>query len=245
MSNQREREETKADSGERRTRMLQAAAGAAFLALVAVVALIVVNAGSDGGDAGNLEGVAAVEAELEGIPQRGLVLGDPKAKVELVEFGDLQCPVCKGYAEDVLPQVIENQVESGQAKIAFRNFTIIGPESATAGSAALAAGAQGRGWSYLDLFYRNQGGENAGYVTDEFLVALAKAAGVENLAKWEADRKGKRVTDEVAATFEQAQSLGLTGTPSFAIKGPGTDGLEILGTPGTPGDLESAIEAAS
>jgi len=255
MSNKREREkrreqrlqeETTVDSGERRTRLLQMGAGAVFLVVVAVVALIVINSGSDsGGDASNLEGVSEVEAELDGIAQEELVLGDPQAKVELIEYGDLQCPVCKQYAEQVLPQVIENKVENGQAKIVFRNFTIIGPESATAGAAAIAAGAQDRGWNFLDLFYRNQGRENGGYIDDEFLTAVAKGAGVENIAKWEKERKSKKLINEVKAHFEEAQGLGLTGTPTFAVKGPSTDGLELLGTPGSPDELESAIDTAS
>jgi len=241
---QRLREESKVGSGERRARLLQMGAGAVFLAIVAVVVLIVVNSSGGGGDPSNLEGVAEIEAELEGIPQRGLVLGDPRAKVELVEYGDLQCPVCKQYADQILPQVIENQVENGQAKIAFRNFAILGPESETAAAAALAAGAQGRGWNYLELFYRNQGQEHSGYIDDDFLAAVAKGAGVENIADWEAERKSKKLTAEVAASFAEAERLGLTGTPSFAVQGPSTDGLQILGTPGSPEDLESAIEEA-
>jgi protein-disulfide isomerase len=238
-------EETKADPGGRRTRLLRLAAGAAFLALAAVVVLIVVNASStSGGDAENLEGAAAVEAELGGIPQQGLVLGDPAAKVELIEYGDLQCPACKSYAEEILPPVIENQVENGQAKLVFRNFTILGAQSETAGAAALAAGAQGRGWNYVELFYRNQGVENTDYADDEFLTAIARAAGVRNLAKWQRDRKSRRFTDQVSATSAQAESLGLTGTPSFAIKGPSSEGVELLSTPGSADELESAIEAA-
>jgi hypothetical protein len=76
----------------------------------------------------------------------------------------------------VLPQVIEDQVDGGQAKIAFRNFTIIGPQSLPAGAAAIAAGEQGRGWNLLEIFDRNQGGENSGYVTDEFLESRKPAA---------------------------------------------------------------------
>jgi protein-disulfide isomerase len=255
MSNKREREkrreqrlqeETKVDAGERRTRLLQFGAGAVFLAIVAVVILIVVNGNSDsGGDAQNLKEVGTVDKLFTGIPQQELVLGDPKAKVELIEYGDLQCPVCKGYAEDFLPQIIEGQVKEGKAKLVFRNFTIIGPQSAPAGAAALAAGAQGRGWQYLELFYRNQGKENSGYADDEFLSAVAKGAGVKNIAKWETDRKGTKLTDEVTATSEEAQRLGFTGTPSFAIKGPGTNGLELLGTPSAPEEVEEEIEKAS
>jgi protein-disulfide isomerase len=255
MSNKREREkrreerlqeETKVDAGERRTRLLQLGAGAAFLVIVAVVVLIVVNGNSDsGGDAKNLKEVGSVDTLVDGVPQHGLVLGDPKAKVELIEYGDLQCPVCKAFSEEVLPPVIENQVKKGKAKIVFRNFIIIGPQSAPAGAAALAAGAQGRGWNYLELFYRNQGKENSGYADDEFLTAVAKSAGVADIAKWQQERKGTEFTDQVTATTEQASNFGFTGTPSFAIKGPNSNGTELLGTPSTAGEIEEQIEKAS
>jgi protein-disulfide isomerase len=255
MSNKREREkrreqrlqeETKVGAGERRTRLLQFGAGAVFLAIVAVVILIVVSGNEDsGGDAQNLDGVASVDDLVEDIPQQGLVLGNPTAKVEVIEFGDLQCPVCKAYSEEFLPQIIEGPVKQGKAKIDFRNFTIIGPQSAPAGAAALAAGAQGRGWEFLELFYRNQGRENSGYADDEFLTAVAKGAGVNDIAKWNTERKGKNLTDEVTSTFEEAQNMGLTGTPSFAIKGPSTNGVELLGTPSAPEEVEEAIEEAS
>jgi protein-disulfide isomerase len=253
MSNKREREkrreqrlqeETKVDAGDRRTRLLQFGAGAVFLAIVAVVILIVVNGNDDtGGDAQNLDGVASIDELVGGIPQSELVLGDPKAKVELIEYGDLQCPVCKSYSEDFLPQIIEGQVKEGKAKLTFRNFAFLGEQSAPAGAAAIAAGKQGRGWQFLELFYRNQGIENSGYADDEFLTAVAKGAGVKNIDKWDEERKSAKLTDEVAATTAEAGRLGLTGTPSFALKGP--DGLELLGTPSAPEEVEAAIDRAA
>ena len=255
MSNKREREkrreerlqtETKVDSGERRTRLLQVGAGAVFLAIVAVVALIVANSGGDGGgDASNLKEVATADSLVNGVPQDEMVLGKPSAKVELIEYGDLQCPVCKGYSEEILPQVVENKVKNGEAKVVFHNYTIIGPESVPAGAAALAAGAQKRGWNYLEVFYRNQGKENDGYIDDEFLTAVAKAAGVKDIAQWNKDRKSKKFLNKVSETTAQAQKYGFTGTPSFAITGPSTNGVELLGNPATPEEFEEAIDAAS
>ena len=253
MSNKKEREkrreerlqeESKVSTGDRRTKMLQLGAGVAFLAIVAVVVLIVANSGGDsGGDAENLQEVAAAESVVNGIEQNGMVLGDPNAKVELIEYGDMQCPVCKAYSEEVLPQVIENQVRTGKAKMVFHNFTIIGPQSKPAGAAVLAAGEQGRGWDDLEVFYRNQGAENSEYADDEFLTAVAEAAGVKDIEQWDQDRK--RLEKKVEQTTEQAQNFGFTGTPSFAIKGPGTNGIELLGNPSTPEEFESAIKAAS
>ena len=75
------------DEGKRRETLIKLASAAVFLTIVAV---------------------AEVERELQDIPQDGMVLGQPGAKVTLREFADLQCPFCKGYAEDQLRQVIEN-----------------------------------------------------------------------------------------------------------------------------------------
>lgn len=229
---------------DRRTRLLQLAAGAVFLATAVVLVLIVIQASSgDGGDT-TLEDVALANEELSGIPQDGLVLGDPKAPVEVLEFADLQCPFCKQAAEEYLPPVIAGQVARGEAKIVFRNFPIIGEQSAPAGAAALAAGAQGRGWNFIEIFYRNQGPENSGYADDEFLTAVAKAAGVTDIAAWNKARKSLQSAKEVEESAAEAQRLGFTGTPSFAIRGPGTDGIEPLGLIASAGDLEAAIDDA-
>jgi protein-disulfide isomerase len=239
------RKDEQAGTEERRQRLIKLGSAAGFLALVAIAVVVVVSQGEKGGDASNIVGGQEVSRLLDGITQSGMTLGEPSAKVTLLEFGDLQCPVCKGYSEEVLPPVIENQVDNGEAKLEFNNFTIIGPQSTPAGAAAIAAGEQGHGWNFVELFYRNQGSENSGYVTNAFLTAIAKSAGVPNIAKWNTDRKSKRVLAEVAATTAEAERLGFTGTPSFAVKGPGTTGIETLSTPGSSGDLEAAIEKAS
>jgi protein-disulfide isomerase len=229
---------------ERRKRLLQIGSAAVFLAVVIVAVLIVINQSeSDGGDT-SLESVAVVRSELKRIPQNGLTLGDPSAKVTLAEFGDLQCPVCKGFAEEAIPAVIDSKVRSGEAKIEFRNFTIISDESVPAAAAAIAAGKQGRGWNFVELFYRNHGLEASGYVTDEFLTEVARSAGVPDIAQWNEDRKSDAVLRQVQSETAEAESLGLSGTPSFVITGPNAEGKEVLGTPGSAGALEEAIEAA-
>jgi protein-disulfide isomerase len=231
------------NDADRRTKMKQLVAGAVFLVLAVVLVLIVLNTSSSEGGDTNLEGASEISRELRGIPQQEMVIGDPNAPVELIEFGDLQCPVCKGFAEEILPPIIENQVKNGEVKVDFRNFTIIGPQSVDAGAAALAAGEQGRGWNFVELFYRNQGAENAGYADDAFLEAIAEGAGVRDMAKWNEDRGNLRT--EVEKTSQEAQQLGFNGTPSFAIEGPDTDGLEAIGTPSSTGGFEEAIEGAS
>ena len=94
-----------------------------------------------------------------------------------------------------------------------------------AGAAAIAAGKQGRGWNFIELFYRNQGLETSGYVTDEFLTAIARGAGVPDIAQVEQrPQEQARCSARSRATTEEAEELGFTGTPSFAVEGPATAG---------------------
>ena len=65
---------------------------------------------------------------------------------------------------------------------------------------------------------------------------------MKDIAKWNTERKNKRILRSRSTnTTEEAESFGFTGTPSFAIKGPGTKGIETLGTPGAA-EVEEAIE---
>ena len=236
------REEAAAQASERRQRMFKLGAAAAFAAIVIVAAAILISqSGSDsGGDSSNIQDAGLVNGQLKGIPQSGLTLGDPAAKAKLIEFGDLQCPICKEYAETVIPKLISGPVQQGKARIEFRNYLIIGPQSADAGAAAIAAGQQGRGWNYLELFYRNQGVENSGYADDSFLESVARAAGVPNIEEWNSARKSPAVKQEMTKTSNQAVSFGFNGTPSFVVTGP--NGTKTLGTPGlSAAPFETAI----
>jgi protein-disulfide isomerase len=231
----------------RRQRLLQLAAGGAFLAIIAVVVVVIVASSSGGGSGGEptrAEG-GEVAKLLSGIPQSAMRLGDPNAPVKVYEYGDLQCPFCKANAEGVTPQVIENAVRKGEASITFRQYIIIGPDSVPAGEAALAAGAQGKGWNFVELFYRNQGEENSGYVTEKFIESIGKRAEIPDLAKWNKERKSGKYKKTLEAESKQAEKLNFSGTPSFAIEGPSSNGLETIGTPESPGDLEAAIENAA
>ena len=76
-------------------------------------------------------------------------------------------------------------------------------------------------WNYIELFYRNQGEENSGYVTDDFLTEIAKGAGVPDLSKWDSDRKSAKFDSQFASIARQANAMGFTGTPTIYVQGPG------------------------
>jgi protein-disulfide isomerase len=228
-----------------RQRLRQIASGAAFLAVCAVAVLIVVSmaGGGSGGDT-DLEDVALVRDQLRGIPEHGTVLGDPEAKVRVIEYGDLQCPICREFSIQTTPDIIDRLVRPETASYELRQWTVIGPppheQSVAAAKAALAAAEQGRYWNYVELFYRNQGGEESGYVTDAFLTAIARGAGVADIPKWDRDRDAPRLDDVLARTATEAKDLGFAGTPAILVEGPG--GQRTLNVP-TFEDLDDAIRA--
>jgi len=231
---QRLKEEADAAAAERRQRLTKLGALAVFAAIVIVaIAVVASQSGSDSsssaGGGGNNGGSGTTNALLAGIPQKGTILGDPSAKTTIIEFGDLQCPICQEYSQTIVPEVIRGPVRSGDAKIEFRNWIIIGPQSVPAAKAALAASLQNRYWQFIEDFYAHQGTENSGYVTDSFLQSIAKDAGVPDLSKWNSDRKSSRWNSVLTATNRQAQAFGFSGTPSFAIAGP--NGTKPIGTP--------------
>ena len=244
---ERLRREAEEQAKQRRQRLIQYGSGAAFLAVCVVAVLIIVSqsggGGSGAGAGGAVEDTSLVQAQLQGIPQQGTVLGDPKAKVTVVEFGDLQCPICKEFSFDTAPSLIENQVRPGDVKYEFRQFTIINQDSVPAAKAAFAASEQGRYWNFIELFYRNQGEEGTHYVTDDYLTSIAEGAGVPDIAKWNRDRNSSKWDSVLSRTQSQAQAFGFTGTPSIFVEGPGGRKPFPGATVPTLGQIESAIKS--
>lgn len=73
-------------------------------------------------------------------------------------------------------------------------------------------------------------------------LAIAAAAGVPDLDRWQRQRQSGRILAEVSRQTAAAERLGFGGTPSFAVEGPATDGLEPLAFPQSPGELEEAVD---
>lgn len=207
--------EAAASSADKRQNLIKILGIAAFLVVVAVVVAVIALGGDDGNGGG---GGGDGQEQLAGLNQQGNLLGDQNAAVTLVEFGDLQCPICRQYAEDVLPAVIEGPVKDGTANFEFLNWAILGPDSQVAAKAALAAGEQDRMWNFLEAFYANQGAERSGYVTDDFLTDVAEKAGVPDIDQFNETRTSPELDNQLIDIDSQAQEAGFGGTPSFAFR---------------------------
>ena len=109
----------------RRRRRVYILGGVALGAIVVVAVAIAVSGvgGSTGLKDGNGEAtlVAQVRQLLDGIPQSGATLGNPKAPVTMSYYSDLQCPVCAEFTlSSGFPELVAKDVKAGKVKIVYR-----------------------------------------------------------------------------------------------------------------------------
>lgn len=210
--------------GGRRLLLLGGAALAALL--VVVVAIVISQAGDDDEAPAAGDGAPAAEQQrqrqevrgpFEGIPQRGLTLGDPGAPATLIEFVDLQCPFCAQYSVEALPTVVRQFVRSGRLRLELQLLTFLGPDSERGAQVAAAAALQNRGWEYSELFFRNQGAENSGYATDRFLRRLARQTPGLDVPQLSSDLGTPPARRLVSQATARGERLGVKGTPSFYL----------------------------
>ncbi len=204
-----------------RLRRMLIAGGAAVVLVIALVAVQQLTSGSSGGrpDLASLKGVSDVKAEFADLPERAGTIGNANAKVTITEYGDLRCPICKTFDNEVAPQVISDIVRPGVAKLQYKTWPILGPNSVEAAKAAYAARRQNALWRYASLAYLNQGDENVEWFTPAVARAFAKGLGL-NLTRFDEDRAGAGATKAIAQVTGEATRLGFQGTPTIRVAGP-------------------------
>jgi protein-disulfide isomerase len=220
---------------------------AGLAALAAGVVLIVVSQTSGGGGGTTktvvVPGATETAVLLDGIPQSGLVLGNPKAPVTLVEWADLQCPYCRQWSVVAFPQLVRDYVRPGKLQIVYRGLDFLGPDSNRALRAALAAGIQDRLWQFVDLTYRNQGVENSGWVTDELLHGIAGSVDGLDQDRLFAEAGSEGVLSAIAQAADAGTSAHVTGTPTFDLGKTGAKQFRRLNASGlTTEGFRQAIE---
>lgn len=217
----REAKQQELAAAEAKRRRLTIIGGVVGLALIAAVVAIVVSTSSS--TKSSSSEAAEVNKRYEGIPQNGNVLGEENAKAVIVEFADLRCPYCKEFSEGSMPAIVDELVRTGKAKYVFRNLTMLdgasasGEDSTKAAEYAGATGLQNKLFPFIDLFYLNQGLENQDYVTETFLKDIAKQiTGLDPDEAW-TQRKSPKVSNQLKAADDQADELGVSGTPTIYV----------------------------
>jgi protein-disulfide isomerase len=139
-------------------------------------------------------------------------LGDPKAKLAIVEFGDYQCPYCRVFQAGTFQQLRSAYIDTGKVRYFHKNFPLrMHAHAFGASIAAYCAGEQGHFWEMHDFLYAKQ-------------ARLGEALYIELIKKLELDatkfdtcRKSRPAQFAVRRDMEEGRIIRISGTPTFVI----------------------------
>lgn len=138
--------------------------------------------------------------------------GNLDAPIQLVEYGDYECPYCA----EALPTIQALQENFGEnLLVVFRNFPLeeMHPDANNAALAAEAAARQNKFWEMHDLLYENQDRLDA-----ESLFGFAEELGLD-MEKFQQDLQDSALQQHIEDDLESGMRSGVNGTPSFFING--------------------------
>jgi protein-disulfide isomerase len=194
---------------------------ALLVGVAIVVAALLAVLSQLGGAGGGSASSGDVSKLYSGIPQNGTTLGRGGAPVTVYLYEDFQCPYCGRFSREMFPELVDDYVKNGKARLVSEPLAFLGPDSVRAARAALAAGEQNRYWPYYSLLFENQGEENSGYATDDFLKGLAQKTPGLDVNDWSARLEKDSFESELSEAQAKARSAGVDSTPTLIFSGPG------------------------
>ena|SRR5215469_641901 len=143
--------------------------------------------------------------------------GPADAPVTVVEYGDYECPYCRGAFRDVQEMLAEYR---GKIRFVFRNFPItqLHPHAEQAAEAAEAAAAQGKFWEMYELLLQ----PHAGLDTDS-LMTYAEVLGLD-VPRFSEGLSEQRYAARIESDVQEGLRNGVNQTPKFYVNGQRVDG---------------------
>ncbi|MGA9466729.1 MAG: DsbA family protein [Exiguobacterium marinum] len=158
---------------------------------------------------------------IEGQP----TLGNPDAKVSIVEFGDYKCPSCKQWGDTIYPQLKADYLDKKDVSFSYINVLFHGQESILASLASESVYEQDPEsfWKFHKALYdaqpASQQHDNT-WVTVEKLKEIASETTSVDLAKLEQDLgEESTVLEKVSKDDGLVKENGVQFTPSIMING--------------------------
>lgn len=155
--------------------------------------------------------------------------GNASAKINVIEFGDYQCPICGEWFSQSQTQLLNGYVNTGKVRFYFMDFSFLGPDSFTLAQGAWCANDQGLYYPYHDLIYSNQGTENTGWASAaKVKVIVADLSGL-NTQQFNSCLDSLKYDSQVKLLTKVGQDSGVTGTPAFLIGNSNIGYLSVVG----------------
>jgi protein-disulfide isomerase len=166
----------------------------------------------------------------------GFRMGNPKAKIQVVEYGSLTCPHCRHFAETAVKPLVTKYVRTGRASYEYRSLVLNGVDLA----ATLVARCGGPAHffpiaehlyasqpTWIGKLTEDQRQKLQGQSESQMIVNIARITGIVRVAaahgispaKAEACLKSATAAEQLAKMAQAANDRGVTGTPTFFVNG--------------------------
>lgn len=137
------------------------------------------------------------------------VVGNPNGKVTIVEFYDYNCGFCKRAMEDMLTLTKADP----ELRFVLKEFPILSPDSQKASVVSMAFHLM-MPEKYAEFHNALLGGE--GRATEATAIKVALSLGVDE-TELRAKMQDPSIVEALSSTYELANKLAITGTPSYVI----------------------------
>ena len=152
----------------------------------------------------------------ENLMQGSTILGNPDAKITIVEFGDYQCTFCYKFHDETMRKIDQAYIKAENVNFVYRDFPLNGPQSILASEASYCAQKQNKFWEYHNTLYDNWGGENTGWITKNVLLGFANDI-KSDLDSFSQCLENSEFKQKVLDNEQFAREIGIDATPSFLI----------------------------
>ena len=152
----------------------------------------------------------------ENLIKGSIIMGDPNAKITIVEFGDYQCTFCYKFHEETMKKITDEYIKTNNVNFIYKDFPLNGKQSILASEAVYCAQKQNKFWEYHNILYNNWGGENTGWITENVLLGFAKDLEM-NLDDFSQCLGNSEFRQKVLDNERFGREIGINATPSFLI----------------------------
>jgi len=140
------------------------------------------------------------------------ILGNPGAKLALVEFSDFECPFCFRFHKQAYPEIKRRYIDTGKLRYVFKDFPLgFHAGARPAAIAARCAAGQGKFWEMHEALFANQRA-----LGEPLFGRLARDLSLDR-ARFDSCRQDPGSAAWIDQNTAEGEALGVRGTPTFFI----------------------------
>jgi protein-disulfide isomerase len=164
------------------------------------------------------------------------ILGKPDAPVTIFEYASLTCPHCAAFEKEILPQIKTEWIDTGKAKLVFRDFPLDG--SALKAAMVARCAPPERFYGFIDMLFTQQASWGTTADPVPSLGQLAKLGGMGE-EQLQACLKDDALQNKIlAGRLAAEKEFGVESTPTFFI-----NGKKVVGA--RPEEIFEALKSAA